>query len=63
MTTDTPRRPDGIQITITDTQQVVLNFDHGDIPPIALSDAGARRVASNVASAADRVSNPEEHND
>lgn len=55
-------RPDGINITITDTQLVVVNFDHGDIPPIALTASGAKRVASHIASAGDRVNNPEEHN-
>jgi len=56
MTDDEPKRPDSIEIRITDTQQVVINFDHGDIPLIVLSQQGAEQVGSHIASAANRVS-------
>jgi hypothetical protein len=49
-------RPKGIGITITDTQQVILEFDHGEIPDIILSHQSAKKVGSHVSSAADRVS-------
>jgi len=48
-------RPKGVSITITDTQQVVVTFDHGEVPDIVLSPGGAKRVASHIASAAGRV--------
>ena len=48
-------QPGGIGITITDTDQVIVQFDHGNIPPIQLSEQGARQVGSHIASAADRI--------
>lgn len=54
--TDEPIRPNGIGVTITDTQQIVLNFDHGEIPPIVVSIEGAKQIGSHVSSAADRAS-------
>lgn len=55
------KRPKGVTTHITDTQLVVVEFDHGSIPPIALSSGGAKQVASHIASAADSIDNPEEH--
>lgn len=48
-------RPNGVQIDITDSQQIVLKFDHGEIPPIQLSMAGAEQVGSNLTSAAHKA--------
>jgi hypothetical protein len=52
---DATVQPAGIGITITDTNQVIVQFDHGDLPPIQLSEEGARQVGSHIASAADRI--------
>jgi len=44
-------RPTGVRIAVTDTDQVVVHFDHGDIPPIVLSGRGAVRAGSQIVSA------------
>ena len=50
-----PVSPRGIQIDVKSNGEIVLNFDHGDIPPIRLSQAGAEQVGSNIQSAAHRA--------
>ena len=50
--TDEAERPNGIAVQITDTGAVKLQFDHGEIPEIALTPEGAHALGSHVASAA-----------
>jgi len=53
--TDEPKRPRGIQVKLTDTGAVKLQFDHGEIPEIVLTSEGAHALGSYVASAADEA--------
>jgi len=55
MTDETPKRPSGIGITITENSQVIVEFDHGDIPEIILSPQGAKKVGSHINAASDRA--------
>jgi hypothetical protein len=57
--TEEPKRPNGISIDVTATNQVVLHFDHGEIPPIALTQQGAERVGSHISTAADKARDAE----
>jgi len=57
MTDDTPKKPDGIGITITEHSQVIVEFDHGEIPRILLSPQGAKKVGSHINAASDRARN------
>jgi len=50
--TDEPKRPDGIQVQITNTGAVKLQLDHGGIPEIVLTSDGAHTLGSHIASAA-----------
>jgi len=50
--TDEPKRPHGIQVQVTSTGSVKLQFDHGEIPEIILTSDGAHALGSHVASAA-----------
>ena len=47
--------PNGMQLTITDTGYVIVEFDHGEIPPIKFTPAGAERTGSYLVSASNRV--------
>jgi len=53
--TDEPKRPHGIQVQVTSTGSVKLQFDHGEIPEIILTSDGAHALGSHVASAADEA--------
>jgi len=56
MSKDTnPIRPNGVNITITETDNIIVYFDHGEIPPVLLSIKGATQVGSHIASAADNA--------
>ena len=48
-------RPDGVQATVTDNGQVILEFQHDDVPPIQFSADGANQVGSYLNSAANRI--------
>jgi len=48
--------PSGMKLTATETNQVVVEFDHGDIPDIIVSAEAAERMGSQIVSAANRAS-------
>ena len=48
-------RPKGVQATVIDSGQIVLEFDHEQIPQIELSKKGAAQVGSYLHSAVDRL--------
>jgi hypothetical protein len=52
-----PLQPNGMEVEITTNHQVIVEFDHEDIPPIHLTQHGAKNVARNLHSAADRAKN------
>jgi len=47
--------PKGVNVKITDTDQIIIQFDRGDIPNIGLSEHGAMELGSMLASQADRA--------
>lgn len=61
-TTQTPVRPDGVNVSITEAGMIALEFDHADVPPIVLSQGGTERVASYLHSAASRIGEPDDSN-
>ena len=50
-----PVRPKGVELTITDTQQVIVSFDNGEIPDIIVSASSAEKLGSYINSASNRA--------
>jgi len=52
-----PIRPNGVTCEITDQQQIVIRFDHGEIPPVVLGIQSGVKVGSLISSQANKARN------
>jgi len=50
-----PIRPKGVDVTLTSSHQILIEFNHGDIPPVVLGNDSAAKLGSVIASQADRA--------
>jgi len=55
MTDKQPIQPSGVEVSITDTGSLIVDFKTDQIPPIRFSVAGAEQVGSHLNTAADRA--------
>lgn len=57
MTTD-PIEPSNVNVTVTTTDRILIEFGDGRIPDLTLDGEAAKKLGSVVASQADRTHSP-----